>query len=147
VKLKTNEISKNHTFTSNFSYWRFSTILNDFWSLFLISDYFQALLLYLPRGSNFQKPSDSWVFVKHAMTHDDPRWPPNQQLIPVVDRASWVNSMKIHDDPNGCQVEEIFNKHRFFQPTMSHDDPYFLPVSRPSWVRYIPKISAFYNVV
>ncbi len=58
MKLKTNEISKNHTFTSNFFYRRFSTILNDFWSLFLISDHFQALLSFLPRGSNFQKPLD-----------------------------------------------------------------------------------------
>jgi hypothetical protein len=65
-------------------------------------------------------PDSLGVFVKHAITH---WWPPNQQLWPLVDRASWVNSMNTHDDPNGCQIEEIFNKHWFFQPAMTLDHP------------------------
>ncbi len=48
------------------------------------------------------------VFVKHAMTHDDPRWSPNPELISPIDRARWGDSTKIHDDPKQVRNKKDF---------------------------------------
>ena len=97
------------------------------------------------------------VFVKHDITHNHPKPTPKSRLTVQADRVRRTDSTNIHNHPNGCKIREISDKHQFFQPTItqSHpkspktiqNHPYFLPGSRSHRVKYIAKISNFYNVV
>jgi len=83
------------------------------------------------------------VLVKYAKTHEDPRRPPNQKVIPSVDRARRADSTKTHEDPKWFNIRVISNKYYFFQPTKTHEDP-----RRPTKTQKVnTKTHIFYQLV